>query len=95
MVDMSNLCTPIELMKSRVSRTQLKEGKEYYKIHKGVKEFIGKFIRTYYMGSGDGTTVHAEFELDGKKICVNDDMWGSIGGEELVYFAEVSESIRA
>lgn len=77
-----------ELMQSRISRTQLKEGKEYYKIHKGVKEFIGKYIRTYYMGSGDGTTVHVEFELDGKKICVNDEMWGSLNGEELVYFAE-------
>ena len=81
-----------ELMQSRISRTQLKEGKEYYKIHKGVKEFIGKYIRTYCMGSGDGTTVHTEFELDGKKICVNDEMWGSLNGEELIYFAEVSDS---
>ena len=95
MVDMSNLCTPIELMKSRVSRTQLKEGKEYYKIHKGVKEYVGKFIRTYYMGSGDGTTVHTEFELDGKKTCVNDEMWGSVSGEELIYFEEVQEDQSA
>ena len=94
MVDMSNLCTPIELMETRVSRTQLKEGKEYYKIHKGVKEYVGKFIRSYYMGSGDGTTVHVEFELDGKKICVNDDMWVSVSGEELVYFEEVLEGQR-
>ena len=94
MVDMSNLCTPIELMETRVSRTQLKEGKEYYKIHKGVKEYVGKFIRSYYMGSGDGTTVHVEFELDGKKICVNDDMWVSVSGEDLVYFEEVQEGQR-
>ena len=81
-------------METRVSRTQLKEGKEYYKIHKGVKEYVGKFIRSYYMGSGDGTTVHVEFELDGKKICVNDDMWVSVSGEELVYFEEVLEGQR-
>jgi hypothetical protein len=35
-----------QLMQSRISRTQLKEGKEYYKIHKGVKEFIGKYRQT-------------------------------------------------
>jgi hypothetical protein len=44
------------------------------------------------MGSGDGTTVHTEFELDGKNICVNDEMWGSVNGEELIYFAEVIKS---
>lgn len=38
------------------------------------------------MGSGDGTTVHLEFERDGTKITVNDEMWGSVSGDELVYF---------
>lgn len=51
-----------------------------------IKEYVGKYIRTYRMGSGDGTTVHLEFERDGTKITVNDEMWGSVSGDELVYF---------
>jgi hypothetical protein len=47
------------------------------------------------MGSGDGTTVHTEFELNGKKICVNDEMWGSLNGSELIYFEEVQEDHSA
>jgi hypothetical protein len=41
------------------------------------------------MGSGDGMTAHWEFELEGQTIVVNDEMWGSLGGQELVGFREV------
>ena len=82
-----------DMMESRISRTQLIVGNEYYKnqMVKGtlIKEYVGKYIRTYWMGSGDGTTVHLEFEKDGAKLTVNDEMWGNISGEELAYFTVV------
>ena len=52
---------------------------------------VGRFIRSYSMGSGDGMTAHWEFELNGKIITVNDEMWGSVSGEGLVGFREVEE----
>lgn len=87
---MSYHTTISEMMESRISRTQLIVGNEYYKNQTigGIlkKEYVGKYIRTYWMGSGDGTTVHLEFERDGAKITVNDEMWGSVSGDELAYF---------
>jgi hypothetical protein len=52
---------------------------------------VGRFIRSYSMGSGDGTTAHWEFVLNGQIITVNDQMWGSVSGEGLVGFREVEE----
>ena len=80
-------------MESRISRTELIVGNEYYKnkMVKGtlIKEYVGKYIRTYWMGSGDGMTVHLEFEKDGVKVTVDDEMWGSVSGHELAYFTLV------
>lgn len=50
---------------------------------------VGRFVKAYRMGSGDGMTVHWEFELLGSKVTVDDQMWGSLGGQELVGFREV------
>jgi hypothetical protein len=81
------------MMESRISRTELIVGNEYYKnkMVKGtlIKEYVGKYIRTYWMGSGDGMTVHLEFEKDGVKVTVDDEMWGSVSGHELAYFTLV------
>jgi hypothetical protein len=43
------------------------------------------------MGSGDGTTVHIEFNDKGKRINVDEEMWGRVGGYELSYFIEAEE----
>jgi hypothetical protein len=40
------------------------------------------------MGSGDGMTLHWEFIKDGNTIRVDDEMWGSLAGTELVGFVE-------
>jgi hypothetical protein len=38
------------------------------------------------MGSGDGMTVHWEFNKNGTIIRVDDEMWGSLYGTELIGF---------
>jgi hypothetical protein len=53
------------------------------------EEDAGTFVRCYRMGSGDGMTLHWEFIKNGNTICVDDEMWGSLAGTELVGFVEV------
>jgi len=81
------------LLTKRISRLNLNTTKNYEKVQlvNGVEiaTLVGRFVKSYRMGSGDGMTAHWEFELDGKAIVVNDEMWGSIGGEELAGFREV------
>lgn len=83
------------VLKKRISRMNLHINTTYEKITntKDVETVIlvGKFIRSYTMGSGDGTTAHWEFVLNGQIITVNDQMWGSVSGEGLVGFREVEE----
>lgn len=83
------------VLKKRISRTNLHINTTYEKITntKNLETVIlvGKFIRSYLMGSGDGTTAHWEFVLNGQLITVNDQMWGSVSGEGLVGFREVEE----
>jgi hypothetical protein len=50
------------------------------------EEDAGTFIRCYRMGSGDGMTVHWEFNNGGKMTTIDDQMWGSVSGKELTYF---------
>jgi hypothetical protein len=80
-----------KLLKSRVERSNLKAGTCYTKIQvvNGIQtaKCVGKFIRAYRMGSGDGMTCHWEFDLKGTVTCVDDEMWGSVSGKELAYFA--------
>lgn len=82
-----------DIMRQRISRLDLDTTKNYEKIQliKGIEiaTLVGRFVKSYRMGSGDGMTAHWEFELEGKTIVVNDEMWGSLGGQELVGFREV------
>jgi hypothetical protein len=79
-----------DIMNSRISRAMLQEGMQYImsKEINGVRteEDVGRFMRSYRMGSGDGMTVHWEFNKDGKITTINDEMWGSVKGNELTYF---------
>ena len=81
------------IIQKRISRLDLNTTKNYEKIQliKGIEiaTLVGRFVKSYRMGSGDGMTAHWEFELEGKTIVVDDEMWGSLGGQELVGFREV------
>jgi hypothetical protein len=83
------------VLKRRISRMNLHMNTTYEKITntKNLETaiLVGRFIRSYSMGSGDGTTAHWEFVLNGQIITVNDQMWGSVSGEGLVGFREVEE----
>ena len=76
------------IMKGRISRTELKPGHHYMKIQGKNVDYAGKFVHCYRMGSGDGMTLHFLFELNGTQYTLDDQMWGSISGEELMYFTE-------
>ena len=80
-------------MEKRIYRTQLDTSKSYYQKRiingKMTQTYVGKFVKTYRMGSGDGMTVHMEFDNFGTRIIVDEAMWGSLYGDELSYFTEV------
>jgi hypothetical protein len=84
------------LLKPKLERLNLSTEGTYdmVKTVKGVQQVrrVGKFVGVYRMGSGDGMTVQWEFNLDGQKIVVEDDMWGSVSGSELVCFRRVAEA---
>jgi len=79
-----------DMMTSRLSRGMLQVGLQYImtKEVNGVmtEEDVGTFMRSYRTGSGDGMTVHWEFNNGGKVTAISDEMWGSIRGKELTYF---------
>lgn len=85
----------IPILEERCSRANLKEGVAYTKCQQvnGVMTYtnVGRFVRSYRMGSGDGMTLHWEFSLDGKLYTESDEMWGSRTGEELVYYKVAAE----
>jgi len=76
------------IMKGRISRAEMKPGNHYMVIQGKNINYAGKFIDYGMWGSGDGMTVHFTFELNGKQHTLDDQMWGSISGEELMYFTE-------
>lgn len=77
-------------MVSRASRLNLDKTKHYCMLRGGGDPvYVGKFVRSYRMGSGDGMTAHWEFEHDGKITRIDDEMWGSLSGAELVGFVEM------
>ena len=81
-------------LNARVSRIDLNPKKCYAKVQTtsgGMNEesYVGRFVRAYRMGSGNGMTAHWEFNNNGKIITVDDQMWGSINGKELAGFMEV------
>ena len=81
-------------LSQRLSRLNLDITKCYEKVQNinGIMEntYVGKFVRAYRMGSGDGMTAHWEFNDEGKIITINDELWGSISGKEILGFSEVS-----
>jgi len=76
------------VLKSRYSRAQLKEGCKYYQVKDNQRTFVGTFVRSYSMGSGDGMTIHAEFLRKGKPYRVDEEMWGYVDGHGLSWYEE-------
>ena len=78
------------MINSRMSRVALQPGIQYIKIievnGKIIEEDVGMFVRSYRMGSGDGTTIHWEFNKDGVIKTIDDELWGSVNGSELTYY---------
>ena len=81
-----------EILTKRASRTELDTTKYYDKVNNTTKEYVGKFVRAYTMGSGDGMTVHWEFNNNGKIIKVDDELWGSLSGNKLIGFRPCNKS---
>jgi hypothetical protein len=80
------------VLSSRISRLNLDPAKSYTKVVKKgemtIEEPVGRFVRAYRMGSGDGMTAHWEFNKDGVKIVIDDEMWGPLDGSSLLGFRE-------
>ena len=80
------------MLQSRVDRANLDITKSYLRVQvvKGVvtQKPVGRFVRSYCMGSGDGMTLHWEFNLDGVITTEDNEMWGSVSGSELAWFIE-------
>jgi hypothetical protein len=82
-----------KLLKKRLERGNLDVTKHYEKIEKingtEIITYVGQFIKSYRMGSGDGMSLHWEFNDNGKIITIDNEMWGSINGDELCGFRVV------
>jgi len=80
------------ILGSRMSRMNLDTKKNYIKVHtkegKTVEEPVGRFVRAYQMGSGEGMTAHWEFMKDGKTIRVDDEFFGALTNKNLLGFRE-------
>jgi hypothetical protein len=80
------------VMMPRINRMNLDTTKTYIKVQKKdgalVEEEVGLFVKSYRMGSGDGMTIHWEFLKDNVIVRIDDEMWGSISGAELIGFKE-------
>lgn len=78
------------MVESRVARAHLDTTKSYIRVQtiNGVttEKPVGRFVRSYRMGSGDGMTIHWEFNLDGIITTEDDQLWGSTSGLELAWF---------
>ena len=81
------------LLQARINRLNLDETKFYEKLVKTKdgthSTYLGRFIRSYRMGSGDGMTAHWEFDNNGVTTTIDDELWGSINGSELIGFRAV------
>lgn len=80
------------VLEKRYTRATLDTTKNYIQVRtvnkKETRVYVGTFVRSYRMGSGDGMTVHMEFNDAGRITRVDEEMWGSVSGEELSYFVE-------
>lgn len=83
-----------QIMNKRIARALLDDTKSYIMIEivggKEVRTEVGRFVRSYRMGSGDGMTLHWEFNKGGKITTFGDAMWGSVSGQELTQFEEIA-----
>jgi len=84
----------MDIIYSRISRVSLDTTKFYEQVKTSADgtvsiKYLGKFIKSYKMGSGDGTTVHCEFDNNGVITRIDEEMWGSVSGRELSYFRQV------
>ena len=83
-------------IESRIALANLDKAKKYIRVvkvnGKEEKTPVGYFVKSYTMGSGDGMTLHLEFNLDGKNISVDGEMWGSstVSESDLAWFKEVN-----
>ena len=84
--------TKMDMLSARLRRVDLDVTKCYMEVKcvNGVyiTKYIGRFVRVFHMGSGDGMTVHMEFDDNGQRTIINEEMWGSLYGDELTYFIE-------
>jgi hypothetical protein len=80
------------MMQGRLDRANLDPTKSYMRLQKingvVIQKPVGRFVRSYRMGSGDGMTLHWEFNLDGVITVEEDAMWGTLSGSELTWFVE-------
>lgn len=87
------------VLQTRYSRADLDTSKSYIKVQKvdgkTIEEEVGQFVRSYRMGSGDGMTLHWEFLKNGITIRIDDEMWGSVNGSELLGFRPVAENNKS
>lgn len=81
------------LLQARLNRLNLDDTKFYEKIVKTEKGtqfiYLGRFVRSYRMGSGDGMTAHWDFDNNGVTTTVDDELWGTVNGAELIGFRAV------
>ena len=84
----------LEFIQNRIHRANLDTTKYYIQMKAvgGTKTvsstYVGQFVRVYRMGSGDGMTLHLEFNNNGRIVKIDEEMWGSTRGDELSYFIE-------
>lgn len=81
----------VDVIKSRMRRGNLNTTLCYTQVYNKyggytIGKYVGKFVRSYSMGSGDGTTIHWEFDDNGTINVVCDQMYGSCNGDELTGF---------
>jgi hypothetical protein len=82
----------MDILKPCIQRVNLDPSKHYFHVRyvrdSEIQTYVGRFVRAFTMGSGDGMTIHVEFMDNGKKTVIDEEMWGSVGGQELSYFLE-------
>jgi len=71
------------MLAARIERVALDVTKHYIQVNSSGETYVGQFVKVYRMGSGDGMTVHLEFNNNGNKLTINEEMWGSASGAEL------------
>ena len=80
------------LLKPRIERAKLDTTKSYTRIQKlqgkHVSTYVGKFVKAYTMGWGDGASLHMEFLQNGEILKIYEELWGNLNGEGMSYFVE-------